>query len=249
MTDTRDLPLLARGRDADVYALDHARVLRRFRHPAHGDTALEAAVMAHAADHGYPVPRVHDATATDLVLDRLHGPTLMQAWQHRPWRIDHHAEILADLHNRLAAVPAPDWLPAPRTLQDTGTRDGAGLLHLDLHPLNVILTAERGPVVIDWTNAAAGHPAFELARTLVTLGTAHAPNTLVRLARLGYLKALRHHAHADPRPHLAAAARDKLADPNLTPAETARIRALIRRADARAADQVTEADTNPGSAP
>lgn len=231
----RGLPLLARGRDADVYLLDHGRVLRRFRHPGHGDTELEARVMAHAAAHGYPVPRVHDLTATDLILDRLDGPTLMQAWQRRPWRVEHHAAILADLHNRLAAVPAPDRLPGPRTRHEAHPPAGAALLHLDLHPLNVILTAERGPVVIDWTNAAAGDPAFDLARTLVTIATVQAPHPVLHIARHRYLKALRRHAHADPRPHMADAARDKLADPNNSPAETARLRAVIRRADTRPA--------------
>lgn len=246
--NTTGLPLLASGRDTDVYALDHDRVLRRFRHPDHRDTELEARIMAHAAAHGYPVPRVHDLTPTDLVLDRLHGPTLMQAWQRRPWRIDHHAAILADLHNRLAAVPAPDWLPAPRTLRESdpaapddadgpraGNADstaggGNSVLHLDLHPLNVILTADRGPVVIDWTNAASGEPAFELARTLVTIGTAQIPRNAAVAARRLYLAALRRHAHADPGPYMAVAARDKLADPNNTPAETARLHAVIRRA-------------------
>lgn len=231
MTSTpRDLPLLARGRDADVYILDSRRVLRRFRHPGHGDTRLEARVMAHAAAHGYPVPHVHDLTDTDLILDRLDGPTLMQAWQRRPWRIDHHAAILADLHNRLAAVPAPEDLPGPRTHQQTGTPPAAALLHLDLHPLNVILTPDRGPVVIDWTNAAAGDPAYELAHTLITLATAQAPYPVLTIARHAYLKALRRHALADPRPHMADAARGKLADPNNSPAETARLRAALRRA-------------------
>jgi aminoglycoside phosphotransferase (APT) family kinase protein len=234
------LTLLARGRDTDVYALDDTRVLRRFRDPHHGDTELEARVMAHAAAHGYPVPHVHDLTATDLVLDRLHGPTLMQAWQRRPWRIEHHAAILADLHNRLAAVPAPPWLRTSADVDGDADVDGATtdaaapdarLLHLDLHPLNVILTVEHGPVVIDWTNAAAGDPGYELARTLVTIATAQAPGLPSRTARRLYLRALRRHTDADPRPHTANAARGKLADPNISPAEAARLRTILRRAD------------------
>jgi aminoglycoside phosphotransferase (APT) family kinase protein len=233
-------PLLAQGRDADVFALDDTRVLRRFRDPRHRDTADEARVMRHVAVHGYPVPHVHDADGPDLVLERLHGPTLMQAWQRRPWRIGHYAQILADLHNRLAAVPAPEWIRAPRALpQDPAGSgsDGAGVLsvlHLDLHPLNVILTPDRGPVVIDWTNAAGGDPAYEIAYTLITIGTADLPNALARVARGRYLHALRRHCAADPAPWLVPAAHARLADHNLSPAEIARLRALIARHEAAA---------------
>ena len=239
--------LLAQGRDADVFALDDARVLRRYRDPLHSNTEMEARVMEYLAGQGYPVPRVYDATDTDLVMDRLDGPTLMQAWERRPWLLVRYARELAALHDRLAAVPAPDWLAPPRTRRTAdesagesaggaGESGGAGagvaggsVLHLDLHPLNVIVTPDRGPVVIDWTNAAAGDPALDLARTLVTLATAEIPGTLARTARRLYVSSLRRHAHADPRPRLADAARAKLADPNNTPAESARLRALLRR--------------------
>jgi aminoglycoside phosphotransferase (APT) family kinase protein len=221
--------LLAQGRDADVYALDDTRVLRRFRNPAGRDTQREARVMRYVEEHGYPVPHVHDADGPDLVLERLYGRTVMQDWQRTPWRIGRCARMIADLHNRLAAVPAPDWLPAPRTLHET-EHGGGSVLHLDLHPLNVILTPDRGPVVIDWTNAAAGDPAFELAQTLVTIGTVDAPNALVRFARGRYLAALRRHTAADPAPRMTDALRARLDNPNNSPAENARISALLDRA-------------------
>jgi DNA-binding helix-hairpin-helix protein with protein kinase domain len=48
---------IARGRDAEVYAIGDGRVLRRYRSP--GPTEREMRVMAHARAHGYPVPQVH----------------------------------------------------------------------------------------------------------------------------------------------------------------------------------------------
>ena len=65
---------IARGRDAEVYALGDGRVLRRYRGP--GPTGREMRVMAWARSHGYPVPQVY-GTETDLILDRLHGPTML----------------------------------------------------------------------------------------------------------------------------------------------------------------------------
>ncbi|MFF4619577.1 phosphotransferase [Nonomuraea jabiensis] len=49
--------LLGSGRTADVYAIDDERVLRRYRIPI--DARREAAVIAHVAGHGYPVPELH----------------------------------------------------------------------------------------------------------------------------------------------------------------------------------------------
>src|SRR3954447_3242771 len=69
--------LIARGRDADVFALDADTVLRRYR--AGGDTAREAAVLRHVAEHRYPAPRVYQAEGPDLVLERVGGPTLLAA--------------------------------------------------------------------------------------------------------------------------------------------------------------------------
>ncbi len=57
-----------------------------------------------------------------------------------------------------AVVPgcAPDVTDAPAGLpRPFGAAER--IVHLDLHPGNVMLTA-GGPVVIDWTNVAAGPP-------------------------------------------------------------------------------------------
>jgi tRNA A-37 threonylcarbamoyl transferase component Bud32 len=227
-----ELELIAQGRDADVYALDDTRVLRRYRNPDHSNTLMEAKVMEYLATRGYPVPRVDDATDTDLVMQRLHGPTMMQAWEARPWRIGHYAGQLAELHDRLGTIPAPDWLPAPRDFTD---RDGDAVLHQDLHPLNVILTGD-GPMVIDWTIAAAGDPAYDLARTIVTIATADLPPSPAAAARRLFLRALRRASASDPSPRMADAARAKLAEPNSTETENARLRAIIDRHTAAAAN-------------
>jgi hypothetical protein len=71
--------LLGSGRMADLYAIDDAWVLRRDRE-GRGDAAAEAAVMAHVRAHGYPAPPVRPpASHADLVMERLDGPTMLQA--------------------------------------------------------------------------------------------------------------------------------------------------------------------------
>lgn len=159
-------PLLATGRDADVYDLGDGRVLRRYRKDY--DTAAEAATMGHVAAHGYPVPAVHDADGTDLVMDRVDGPTMLDHLGRRPWLLRRHARALADLQRRLADVPIGD-------LDLTVRSDGPGVLtHGDLHPANVLM-GSSGPVVIDWTGAHLGPPGFDTAVTWALLHAADAP--------------------------------------------------------------------------
>ncbi|MFC6019384.1 phosphotransferase [Plantactinospora solaniradicis] len=144
-----DQVLLGSGRDADVFALDEGRVLRRYR--AGGDVAAEAAIMAYVGSLGYPVPRVDRAEGPDLVMERIDGPTMLRAMVEGELAITDGAEILADLHRRLHELP-------PRPNSAPGTR----VLHLDLHPDNVLL-GPRGPVVIDWLNGTDGEPELDLA--------------------------------------------------------------------------------------
>ncbi|MFJ5875306.1 MULTISPECIES: hypothetical protein [unclassified Streptomyces] len=75
------MELIAQVRDADVYALDESRVLRRYQHG--GPTGLESRLMTHLAACGYPVPQVYKITDTDMVLERLTKPTMLDvlAWR------------------------------------------------------------------------------------------------------------------------------------------------------------------------
>jgi aminoglycoside phosphotransferase (APT) family kinase protein len=146
---------LAAGREADVFALDERRVLRRYRN---GDDATgEARIMAYVAGLGYPVPEVFEAHGPDLVMERLTGPTMAQALVAGDLGTAEAARILADLLARLHALPAwPD------------TEPGSSVRHLDLHPENVLLTGP-GPVVIDWRNADAGPADLDTAFTALIL--------------------------------------------------------------------------------
>lgn len=158
MTPAEPAPgaLLGAGDEADVFAIDEGRVLRRYRNG--GDVTAEAAVMAYVGGLGYPVPRVYEARGADLVLERLSGGTMLAAFQAGTMGLDEGAALLADLHHRLHALP-------PRT----GARPGDRVLHMDLHPANVMLTP-TGPVVIDWRNGTEGPAALDLARSAVIMG-------------------------------------------------------------------------------
>ncbi|MFF9688924.1 phosphotransferase [Streptomyces sp. NPDC014623] len=155
-------PLLGSGRTADVYALDGPWVLRRYRHGI--DVTGELAVMSYLSASGFPVPRIgppaEGALPTDLVVQRLTGPTLAEALLAGTVTGGEGADLLAGLLRELHAIP-------PRLSQDPEDR----ILHLDLHPENVVLAPE-GAVVTDWTRAAEGPPALDRAMTSLVLAQA-----------------------------------------------------------------------------
>jgi aminoglycoside phosphotransferase (APT) family kinase protein len=129
-------------------------VLRRYRDG--GDVTREAATMAHVAALGFPAPAVFAAAGSDLVMERLDGPVLLDAVAAAEYDPGDAGRVLADLHTRLHAIPSRS--------ADSGER----VLHLDLHPANVLLTV-RGPVLIDWANARDGPPDLDVALTAVIL--------------------------------------------------------------------------------
>ncbi|AKU15323.1 phosphotransferase [Luteipulveratus mongoliensis] len=158
--------LLASGRDADVFEVEVGRVLRRYR-DEHQDATAEAVVMRHVATAGYPVPTVYDTDGPDIVMDRVDGPTMMEAILDGSLSPAAAAEMLADLLHRLHAIAPPPGL-GPVERVDGEPAAGDAVLHLDLHPLNVLITP-GGPVVIDWCNARSGPPGLDRAVSALIL--------------------------------------------------------------------------------
>jgi tRNA A-37 threonylcarbamoyl transferase component Bud32 len=141
---------------------------------------LEARIMEHARAHGYPVPAVDHVSddGTELVMERLDGPTMLGALSRRPWTLREQGRLLAELHQRLHRIPAPGWIP------EAPAGRGDRLIHLDLHPLNVIVTA-KGPMVIDWPNARRGDANTDVALTWALLTAGEVPANRLRAAVLG----------------------------------------------------------------
>jgi Phosphotransferase enzyme family len=146
------------------------RVLRVGR-PAVIDAELAASSAAAAV---VPVPAVLDRAdagdASAVLLAMLPGQPMAQFARRRPELARAAGQACGTVHALLAGVPAPAGLravPGP----DRGTPAGRPrVLHLDLHPLN-ILAGASGEVtgVLDWANAAAGDPDLDRARTWTIL--------------------------------------------------------------------------------
>ena len=219
--------LIAKGRDGDIFEFGDGLVLRRARDGR--SIEHEARIMRYAADHGYPVPEVHDvrANGSEIIIQRIDGPLMMEPMAKRPWTIPRYASLLADLHDQLHEIPAPDWLGQS---SDGGDR----LVHLDLHPLNVLLSA-GGPVVIDWSNAARGEALSDVALTYVLLTCPRMPGPrLLQIAAqparegLARLFARRYRGRGLTE-RIAAAADLKTLDRHMMPDEIASLHRLAHR--------------------
>ena len=179
------------GRDTAIFRVERGGelyALRVFRPGEDGVARREAQVMRAAGEGGVPVPRVcaegrwRDRAA--LLLSWCPSRPMAEELAARPWR----AWPLGVLFGRCQA--AIHGRPSPEALRAAGRAwiDWAGpneevlaarlrktdpcedsLVHLDYHPLNVMTDGERITGVLDWTNARAGDPRADYARTLTIL--------------------------------------------------------------------------------
>lgn len=154
--DIDDLQVMGRGRSSLVYDRRDGTVIRR-HHSAGYDATAEAAAMGRAASAGVPVPLVHEVGGPDIRMDRVDGPTLMEQLITGMASAAEAGGILAGLHRALDATAA-----------DGLTRPPVALVHGDLHPGNVIITA-GGPVLIDWTNQREDVRGLDVAISWIVL--------------------------------------------------------------------------------
>jgi aminoglycoside phosphotransferase (APT) family kinase protein len=221
--------LLGAGRDADIFEYGPGLVLRRSRHGR--SLAGEARVMTFMHEQGYPVPKVDELSADerDLVMERVDGPSWADWMSRKPWTLPRGAAMLADLHDQLHAIAAPDFL------WDADVGKGNRVVHMDLHPLNVIISA-RGPVVIDWARPGRGDPMTDVAAAYLLMATAAVPagrvqSAVIALGRSWLAESfIRRYDRAVLAPALSIAAEWKALDTNMSAAEIAAMRKIAAAA-------------------
>jgi Ser/Thr protein kinase RdoA (MazF antagonist) len=164
--------------------------------------------MAFVAAHGYPVPAVFDVDGADLVMERIDGPTMLVALGEGTLELAHAARTLAQLQDRLHKLPGRPGAPA-----------GDRVIHLDIHPENVMI-GSRGPMVIDWRNAADGPADLDVALSAVILAQVAVDDGDGRaaLARTMLARFLEH-TEGDPLRLLDEAVARRRANRTMSPAE------------------------------
>jgi aminoglycoside phosphotransferase (APT) family kinase protein len=225
-------PHLASAREADIFEYGPGLVLRRSRHGR--SLAGEARIMDYARAQGYPVPAVEEVSddGLDMVMERVDGVDMVTTMIRRPWTIRQQGRLLADLHRRLHDLAAPDWLRA------VPVGDGQRLLHLDLHPLNVLMS-RSGPIVIDWTNACRGDPAVDVALTWALMVAGDVPRGRVLSSIITRVRSLLVRSFLDASDEGAArgvlpdVVALKVRDPNMSVVEQGRMWRLVAESGAR----------------
>jgi aminoglycoside phosphotransferase (APT) family kinase protein len=220
-------PLLASGRDADIFEYGATQVLRRSRNAR--SMVREARIMEFVQSLGYPIPRVDQVSedGTELIMEKISGVNMVDGLTAAPWKARRFGRMLAELHVQLHELSAPEWLPAA----PCGV--GSQLLHMDLHPLNVMMSS-RGPIVIDWTNAARGDPNIDVVLTWALICAGEVPSSGVKGKLTGLIRSrlVRGFAGSFDRDEVArdvdAVVEWKSKDPNLTGSEVASMRAFAQ---------------------
>jgi aminoglycoside phosphotransferase (APT) family kinase protein len=204
--DVRAITPATGGFDTAIWRVDRPEgsyALRVFRPEQDRACAREAAVLG-ATLPGVPIPRLH-AVGTwhdrpAMLIGWCPGRTLVEAFGANPARLPALAAEFGRVQARLHAAPVPPALLAERRHWLDWQRSGAGalgerlravertppsILHLDFHPLNVLVDGGRVSAVLDWTNVHAGDRRADLARTLTILRLSPLPDNLPQLvARL-----------------------------------------------------------------
>ena len=174
------------GADTLIWRVETAgqgSALRLFRPEQATMAQREVSAMASASSAGLPVPLVYAEGIWRgrpiLHMSWMPGRPLRDELRANPWR----ARALGVQFGRAQAAvhavsppaelldhPAPwiAWANPDDALRDclrAAARGPDVLLHLDFHPMNVLVAGGRVSAVLDWANAGIGDPRADLART------------------------------------------------------------------------------------
>jgi len=200
-------------------------VVRIFPHGAFRGAEREALAMDAAAGHALPVPDVVARGAIDnrplLVTSFVQGVPGAHALIANPDQAYAIGRAMGETLGHLHDVVAPEglsatgaWIerggPSLAPLRDafTALPDQDRLLHLDYHPLNVLMLDGRVTGVIDWENTLAGPPHMDLARSqailrAIAIGHVESPVPLDAIAVFERGLVEGHAATYGPDPHPA----------------------------------------------
>ena len=180
---------IGEGAWSDVHAWAPGQVVKLFKAGfTRRHSWWEARMTRAAFAAGAPAPEVFDEVTVEgrfgVVLQRLDGPTLLQLSRSGAMTPEQTGAILATLAISVhRTAPPPDVLPLRDTEAGSSRLSGGmlpehiatgiltlierlapgdGLCHGDLHPGNVIMTAD-GPRLIDWGGATRAPAGLDLA--------------------------------------------------------------------------------------
>ena len=200
-------PRPAEGGTSEIFAWDEDKILKLYYEGAPPGEAEEEAIRASIAyDADLNTPVVIDTIIVEnrqgIIFERVHGVTMVEAIIANPQKLIPYAHLLAELQANVHTYTA-STLPLQRQRLHGQIQSAYGLpaetkaailadldqlpddnaiCHGDLHPENILLTAEE-PVIIDWVDATQGSPLVDVARTTLMLRVGGLPPSTDELRR------------------------------------------------------------------
>ncbi|MDI1262139.1 MAG: phosphotransferase [bacterium] len=186
---------IGEGISADVHAWAPGQVIKLFKAGTRQRICwYEARITRAVFAAGVPAPEVFGEITLEgrhgIVLSRHDGPTLLGHYRSGAVTFEQAGNILADLAMSVHRMPPPPEVINLQEYVEHSLRNhpgrlpehlatgllalierlgpADGLCHVDIHPGNVIVSAD-GPKLIDWITAVRAPAAFDLARIHVGL--------------------------------------------------------------------------------
>lgn len=180
---------IARGNTSDIWAWSDHAVIKVLRPgiPAHW-AEMEADTLARVHSAGLPVPETEGVFDFEgrpgIVMERVDGMAMWEHIKRKPQKIAGLIEQLVNLQIEVQRTTVRGLVPMVKRLntkigdarqlsedeRDEARRllarlpDGEAVCHGDFHPANIILTG-RGPVILDWFDAATGDVTADFVRS------------------------------------------------------------------------------------
>lgn len=224
LPELKESNLLVQGSHARVYLVDDQVVVRQLKN--YRETYPNADLMVHLKQHGFPTPTLFEVRQDTLIMERLHGPTLLQSLIAQETSLAQAVAIIVHLHEVLHGLQLCDGSPSG---------DADRILHMDIHPGSIVLTPD-GPYLVDWEDSRVGPPELDLAATaLVFAMIASEPGDL-QLSSASMFRKFSRAVGTNYVPYLDEAARIRSQEMDSSPEELALIQPGLDWAQEHLAD-------------
>ncbi|QNG59625.1 aminoglycoside phosphotransferase family protein [Bacillus sp. PAMC26568] len=180
--------ILGEGSAAVVYSYENDKAVKVCRY---GTADYEFQVNQLLMKKGIRVPIAYEIVKLDgkdgIVFEKIEGTSLTSTMMKGPLSMLQSLKLMArlqaDFHTKSGVSLKSQRHGLKRNIDEVNLRrtekdmilkvlaklpEGDLLCHGDFHPDNILCTT-RGPIIIDWADASAGHPIADLARTLLLL--------------------------------------------------------------------------------
>lgn len=188
----KNLPLVSRGKNANVYALNEKYVVKLYSKnysTALIDYEVKAAQIAYSL--GIPTPLIKKTKVENRVgiaIERVEGLTIDETLKRAPWKLFEMAKLLARMQAKIHSCDVSGLVYFNRAKRkqiysdkklskqskETAIQildalpDNNSFCHGDFKLNNIIVTSD-GAKVIDWSYAVSADPYFDVARTISLL--------------------------------------------------------------------------------